>query len=116
MTPTRIRLSRAPGFRLPADARSVTRPGPFGNPFTAGDPFPDGVPEGVDPAPYVVRMFREWLEGAPGYERMEPDRRAALLARLPELRGRNLACWCRLDASACHADVLLELANKPEAP
>jgi hypothetical protein len=28
-----------------------------------------------------------------------------------ELRGKNLACWCGLD-QACHADVLLELANR----
>ena len=28
-----------------------------------------------------------------------------------ELRGKNLACWCPLD-EPCHADVLLELANK----
>lgn len=27
-----------------------------------------------------------------------------------ELRGKNLACWCRLD-QPCHADVLLEIAN-----
>ena len=27
-----------------------------------------------------------------------------------ELRGKDLACWCELD-QACHADVLLELAN-----
>ncbi len=33
-------------------------------------------------------------------------------ARLPDLRGKNLACWCRLD-QPCHADVLLELANAP---
>lgn len=26
------------------------------------------------------------------------------------LRGKDLACWCRLD-QPCHADVLLELAN-----
>ena len=31
-----------------------------------------------------------------------------------ELRGKNLACWCPLD-QPCHADVLLELANAPEA-
>lgn len=29
---------------------------------------------------------------------------------LDELRGRDLGCWCRLDV-ACHADVLLDLAN-----
>jgi hypothetical protein len=27
-----------------------------------------------------------------------------------ELAGKNLACWCRLD-QACHADILLEIAN-----
>lgn len=27
-----------------------------------------------------------------------------------ELRGKNLACWCRAGAP-CHADVLLEIAN-----
>ncbi len=29
---------------------------------------------------------------------------------LTPLRGKNLACWCRLDV-ACHADVLLRYAN-----
>lgn len=29
-----------------------------------------------------------------------------------ELRGRDLACWCPLD-QPCHADVLLEIANRP---
>jgi hypothetical protein len=47
--------------------------------------------------------------------------RADLLAgRLPitvddarrELRGRNLLCWCPSD-HPCHADVLLDLANRP---
>jgi hypothetical protein len=28
-----------------------------------------------------------------------------------DLRGRDLACWCPLD-QPCHADVLLELANR----
>ena len=30
---------------------------------------------------------------------------------LSELKGKNLACYCKLDAP-CHADVLLRLANK----
>ena len=41
-----------------------------------------------------------------------------ILSLLPDLRGKNLACWCPLDAP-CHADVLLRLANaddlKPRA-
>lgn len=32
-----------------------------------------------------------------------------LLAALPELRGKVLACWCR--PLACHGDVLAELAD-----
>jgi hypothetical protein len=28
-----------------------------------------------------------------------------------ELRGKDLACWCKLNEQ-CHADVLLELANR----
>jgi len=41
--------------------------------------------------------------------------RAGLLADLPELRGKALACWCRHDgeertvANACHGDVLVEI-------
>jgi hypothetical protein len=33
---------------------------------------------------------------------------------LPELRGKNLACWCKPD-QPCHADVLRKLANR-DAP
>lgn len=45
-------------------------------------------------------------------------RQPALLQRLPELRGRGLACWCRRsdqDAPPCHGDVLLGiLAHIPD--
>lgn len=37
--------------------------------------------------------------------------RRMVLDRLQELRGHDLACWCRLD-QPCHADVLLGLANE----
>lgn len=30
-----------------------------------------------------------------------------------ELAGKNLACWCK-PGEPCHADVLLELANRPD--
>jgi len=42
--------------------------------------------------------------------RAETD--GAFAASLAELRGRDLACWCPLDDAPCHADVLLELANR----
>ncbi|WP_269062108.1 DUF4326 domain-containing protein [Salipiger marinus] len=31
---------------------------------------------------------------------------------MPELRGRDLACWC--PDGPCHADVLLKIANEEE--
>jgi hypothetical protein len=40
---------------------------------------------------FHVHMFRQW--------------------DLTELAGHDLACWCPLD-QPCHADVLLELANR----
>lgn len=30
---------------------------------------------------------------------------------LSELRGKNLACWCKPD-QICHADILLKIANQ----
>lgn len=91
---------------MPAGCAKVARPTVFGNPFTV-------AAHGVD----AVEMFRKWLAG----ERLSAgerftfltERRAALLARLPELRGKSLACFCKL-SDPCHADVLLELANRPE--
>lgn len=42
----------------------------------------------------------------------------ALLARLGELKGKRLACWCRAPEERCHADVLVKYARayarKPE--
>lgn len=102
--PIRIRLSRAKGYRLPPNTRSVSRPGPFGNPYRV-----ESVLYQNPAAAWCVAMFRDWLNGkAPG---LLPGRRAKLLARLPELRGKNLACWCALD-KPCHADVLIEFANR----
>ncbi len=33
-----------------------------------------------------------------------------LLAKLPELQGKVLGCWCK--PKSCHGDVLLELCNR----
>jgi hypothetical protein len=50
----------------------------------------------------AVGMYRLWLHDC--------ARRGAPFP-FETLRGKNLACWCPLDLP-CHADVLLELANK----
>lgn len=71
----------------------------WGNPFT----FKPGTR-----APYVVatreaaiEAYRVWLLRQP-----------TLLARVKELRGQVLGCWCK--PAACHGDILARLADLPD--
>jgi hypothetical protein len=108
--PRRVQLSRLAGWRMPPNAISVARPGPWGNPFKIGElvaSTPGFVTKvvRVTDAEVAVRLYREMLQMV-----MARDS-ATLTAKLSLLRGNNLGCWCPLDR-CCHADVLLELANK----
>lgn len=67
----------------------IGRPSKWGNPFAIGR---DGS------RAEVIRKYRAWLNTQP-----------QLLAALPELRDKTIACWCA--PLACHGDVLAELAN-----
>lgn len=101
---------------MPANTVYVGRPTVWGNPFI-------GV--------HAVECFRAWVEARdkPAFEVMDRYCRhvgaksvvdlvdlyryaawtaEAIHARIGELRGRRLCCWCRLD-KACHADVLIDL-------
>jgi hypothetical protein len=94
---------------MPSHTRKVDRSTVFGNPFK-------GEGEGI------IRLHRNWLTGVmtdgiiqarypPLIAKHLISRRQYVMASLPELRGVNLACWCPL-TQACHADLLLELANR----
>ncbi|MET3925586.1 DUF4326 domain-containing protein [Devosia sp. 2618] len=112
--PDRIQLSRQKGWRMPLNTISVARPGKFGNPFTVASLRETGIRLTEEQMrSRVVDSFRRWLEGS-SRDWMGPESdaaRAAMLAALSELRGKNLACWCKLHGQPCHADVLLEKAN-----
>lgn len=125
-TPVRLRLRRIKGFNLQAhsratnglDAVKVSRPGAFSNPFTV-EQAAEVFDCRTESAHWHARdWFRQWLDAAD--EMFEPccaydglkEQRDELLRRLPELRGKNLACFCALDV-ACHADELLKRANAP---
>jgi hypothetical protein len=100
----RIQLRRTKGWRLPSNTISVARPTKWGNPFKIGatvhfGPSFSGRDECIEDAEHACRLYRRWLFNL----------RSATHLVAP-LRGKNLACWCRLD-QPCHADVLLELAN-----
>jgi len=101
---------------MPPGAIYVGRPTIWGNPWDVAGAIEAGYRnDKAAAAALCVDLFREWLTGSEAsMTRMLKDgeaRRSALLARLGELRGRDLACWCRTERP-CHADVLLELANR----
>lgn len=95
--PRRYQRTRNVAADIPVEAVYVGRPTKWGNPWKIGDTHPElGDPM---PAADVVVLYRDWLF----------ERGAQTEVRLA-LRGKDLVCWCSLDAP-CHADVLLEVAN-----
>ena len=105
--PERIRLSRAKGCRLPENAVNVARPGRWGNPFIVGQ---DGTRLHCAAKFYVLsRGFIAFGETPTEAQQMTMYRR--IRRHIGDLAGKDLACWCRLDGGACHADILLCLAN-----
>lgn len=68
-------------------------------------------------AAQCVELYQQYIGAAPNTRlqmAFDKDWKAAYIARVKaELAGKNLACWCPLDAP-CHADVLLEIANYKE--
>lgn len=61
----------------------------WGNPFKLQRDEPRGA---------TLERYRAWLLNNP-----------ELLARLPELKNKKLACWCK--PAPCHGDILAELVN-----
>ena len=110
--PERIQLKRTKGWRMPENTVKVDRSTAFGNPFSVKDAAAAGL-IGYTSA-HAVKDFREWFEakGETANWYGTPSRIAFhnMFRRIVELRGKNLACWCK-PGDPCHADVLLELAN-----
>ena len=113
LTPQRVQLRRTKGWRMPANTVKVDRTTRFGNPFSIED-------YGRERA---VALHRAWLRSELGREhlpakvRQDLEKRLAdVISTLPNLRGKNLACWCPLPEPGkpdiCHAALLLELANQ----
>jgi len=142
VSPQRIQRKRTKGWRMPEGAVYVGRPTRWGNPFVvapddgafiAGAAAVLGLQDWQEAA---VLLHRAWMRGASYTEPLHPWGRrigftegsiggmawiegsditgAVDLPKVPDLvplLGRDLACWCDL-AAPCHADVLLELANR----
>lgn len=87
----RIQRKRTRGWKMPANAVYVGRPGKWGNPYKIGTIM---IPD----ARAAVEAFAANLP-------------LGKIRGIEELRGKDLACWCALD-QPCHADILLKLANE----
>ena len=68
----------------------IGRPSVWGNPFEIGK---DGSRK------EVIEKYKKYLLNNP-----------ELLAKIPQLKGKVIACWCK--PRACHGDVLAELADE----
>lgn len=115
--PKRIQRKRTKGWKMPADAVYVGRPTIFGNPVVVNDRCT--AKEAAATYGRMLRVSQTKLASMAVYENGDRAVMAGLgmimwrekvKSRLPELRGKDLACFCPLD-QPCHADVLLRLAN-----
>lgn len=110
MKPTRIQLRRKKGWKMPDNTVKVDRSTPWGNPFITGK-------HGTQKR--CVEKFLFLMSGYVAVSDDSFDDQQRLLdhakAHLHELRGKNIACWCR-KGTPCHGDVLLEIANAEGKP
>lgn len=120
--PDRVQLSRRAGWRKPANTVVVARPTKWGNPFAVGEDVPPEfrcyLVDPLDPnGPALLRTLMSLskvsvlrVEQAVEAHAWWLFEQPHLMTALDELRGKNLACWCK-PGRPCHADTLLELAN-----
>jgi hypothetical protein len=113
--PVRIQRKRTKGWRMPQNTIYVGRPTFWGNPFTKAAAIESEYATENNWREFVVECFRDWLgpslsdrEWWSGQE--SNNRRQLILENLDSIRGKNLACFCKI-GEPCHADVLLELAS-----
>ena len=102
--PRRYQRKRTVGWKMPGNAIYVGRPSEYGNPFRLPQALASRrLTSEVRLA--FVDLYAKWLQGEP-----------RLVAKVKaELKGKNLVCWCSL-SEACHADVLLSVANTGDKP
>ncbi len=135
-TSLRVQRKRTKGFKMPANSIYVGRGSKWGNPFkligdivyvdashrrkilnkwacygNQNEKFAGGGFETKD----VVKLFRDLLMDLNSHE-IEQEVRAKfklMRDRIRDLKGKKLSCWCKT-SDCCHADALIELANREE--
>lgn len=105
--PQRIQRKRTKGWRLPPGVVCVDRSTRWGNPFRVGADIVIRYPDSSKVFLATIRTPQQAVEWYRAFTLHYHHGRS----RLDTLRDKDLACWCPLD-QPCHADVLLELANR----
>ena len=105
--PRRIQLRRAKGWRMPENTIKVDRSTHLGNPFIVGKH--GTVKECIDLFNYLLAGYQCFSVDR---ECVDRQRRFVQYFQMhrTELKGKNLACWCK-DKQPCHADILLKILN-----
>lgn len=95
-----VSLNGLPAFKVDCSSK-------WGNPFYVGEPDPKrGTYFACVDIQEAVEVFEySLLNDGVGVGHLLDD--------IDELRGKNLACWCK-PGDPCHADILLRIANKPQ--
>jgi Domain of unknown function (DUF4326) len=109
MKQKRVQLSRRRGWRMPINTVKIDRSTKWGNPFRLGHSAihpRSGKTVTVDSKDAAISLFELHLRTKEGA--------GVVAAAQIELRGKNLACWCK-EGHHCHGDVLLAVANIPMA-
>lgn len=114
--PKRIQRKRTKGWRMPEGAVYVGRPGKYGNLYKVSEltdgrfivifEYEPGQWERVTP---IGREYATYTEAAK--VAVSLYRTIVYHLDLKPLRGHDLACFCK-EGEPCHADILLELANR----
>ncbi len=135
MKPKRIQKSRAKEWRKPEGSMIVSRPFRYGNPFKldGGMIYCDAsytwhnsldlwvlydkrVYSKKEGRKKVVELYNAWIR-----QTLKSNRYTycCMVAPCPftiedikrELKGRDLACWCKESEKHCHAEILLKISN-----
>lgn len=90
--PMRVQRKRTKGWKMPENTIYIGRPSKWGNEWV--------IKEGRTRQD-CVNLYKSYLEA------LKPSEQEKIKT---ELRGKNLACWCK-EGELCHGDILLAWAN-----
>lgn len=123
--PKRITRKRTKGWRMPPNTKYVGRPSKYGNPFKLiGDQiycdashrrkildpwvlFTDQLFDPLNGDRAIVFFYRHWLAGLYDSGGIVRPRGFTLDEMERELKGKNIACWCK-QGTPCHGQVILD--------